>query len=43
VDTDSAPVRIVRFADNGARLGAITVAKVRNSKAEWMKRLRPLQ
>lgn len=43
LDTESAPVRIVRFADNGARLGAVTVAKVRKSKAEWMKRLSPLQ
>src|ERR1700730_16830110 len=42
-DTDSAPVRIIKFADNGARLGVITVAKVRKSKAEWMKQLSPLQ
>jgi peptide-methionine (R)-S-oxide reductase len=42
-DADSGPVTIVKFADDGARLGAMGVAKVRKSKAEWKKQLSPLQ
>jgi peptide-methionine (R)-S-oxide reductase len=42
-DADAAPVTIVKFADDGTRLGAITAAKVRKTKAEWKKQLSPLQ
>jgi peptide-methionine (R)-S-oxide reductase len=42
-DADSGPVTVVKFADNGTRLGAIAVAKVRKTKAEWKKQLSPLQ
>jgi peptide-methionine (R)-S-oxide reductase len=37
------PVKIVKFADDGARLGIFTLAKVRKSKSEWKKQLTPLQ
>ena len=40
---DPAPVKIVKFGDDGARLGVYTVAKVRKSKSEWKKQLTPLQ
>ena len=40
---DAGPVKIVKFADDGARLGIYTLAKVRKSKSEWKKRLTPLQ
>ena len=40
---DAGPVKIVKFADNGARLGIYTLAKVRKSKSEWKKQLTPLQ
>jgi len=40
---DPAPVKIVKFGDDGARLGVCTVAKVRKSKSEWKKQLTPLQ
>ena len=32
---DSGPVQIVKFADDGARLGVETVAKVVKSDADW--------
>jgi peptide-methionine (R)-S-oxide reductase len=37
------PAKIVKFADNGARLGVYTLAKVRKNKSEWKKQLTPLQ
>lgn len=40
---DAGPVKIVKFADDGARLGIYSVAKVRKSKSEWKKQLTPLQ
>lgn len=40
---DAGPVKIVKFADDGARLGIYTFAKVRKSKSEWKKQLTPLQ
>jgi peptide-methionine (R)-S-oxide reductase len=40
---DADPVKIVKFADDGARLGIYTLAKVRKSKSEWKKQLTPLQ
>ena len=40
---DAGPVKIVKFADDGARLGIYTLAKVRKSKSEWKKQLTPLQ
>jgi peptide-methionine (R)-S-oxide reductase len=43
VDDDPGPVKIVKFADNGARLGIYTLAKVRKNETEWKKQLTPLQ
>jgi len=40
---DPGPVKIVKFADDGERLGIYTLAKVRKSKSEWKKRLTPLE
>jgi peptide-methionine (R)-S-oxide reductase len=40
---DAGPVKIVKFADDGAKLGTSTLAKVRKSKSEWKKQLTPLQ
>jgi peptide-methionine (R)-S-oxide reductase len=40
---DAGPVQIVKFADDGARLGIYTLAKVRKSKSEWKKQLTPMQ
>ena len=37
------PVKIVQFADDGARLGTVDVPKIRKSKAEWKKQLTPGQ
>jgi peptide-methionine (R)-S-oxide reductase len=42
-EAGSGSVTIVRFADNGERLGTETVTKVRKAKAEWKKELSPLQ
>jgi peptide-methionine (R)-S-oxide reductase len=42
-DTDSGPVTVVKFADDGTRVGPLTLAKVRKTKAEWKKQLSPLQ
>jgi peptide-methionine (R)-S-oxide reductase len=42
-DTDSGPVTVVKFADDGTRVGPVTLAKVRKTKAEWKKQLSPLQ
>jgi peptide-methionine (R)-S-oxide reductase len=40
---DSGSVKILRFADDGKPLGAVTLPKVQRSKAEWKKQLTPLQ
>jgi len=40
---DPGLVKIVKFADDGERLGIYTLAKVRKSKSEWKKRLTPLE
>jgi peptide-methionine (R)-S-oxide reductase len=40
---DQGPVTVVKFANDGTRLGPATVAKVRKTKAEWKKQLTPLQ
>jgi peptide-methionine (R)-S-oxide reductase len=37
------PVKIVKFADDGARLGIYALAKVRKNKSAWKKQLTPLQ
>jgi peptide-methionine (R)-S-oxide reductase len=37
------PVKIVKFADNGTYLGAVTLAKIHKTKTEWKKQLSPLQ
>src|SRR5260370_5939902 len=42
-EDDPGPVKIVKFADDGARLGIETLAKVRKNKSEWKKQLTPLQ
>ena len=42
-DDDPGPVTIVKFADDGTKLGAVTLSNVRKSKAEWKKQLSPLQ
>jgi peptide-methionine (R)-S-oxide reductase len=42
-EDDPGPVKIVKFGDDGARLGVFTIAKVRKSKTEWKKQLTPLQ
>src|SRR6266566_6690602 len=40
---DPGPVKIVKFADDGERLGIYTLSKVRKGKSEWKKQLTPLQ
>jgi peptide-methionine (R)-S-oxide reductase len=42
-DDDPGPVTIVKFADDGTKLGAVRLPKVRKSKADWKKQLSPLQ
>ena len=42
-EDDPGPVKIVKFADDGARLGIYALAKVRKNKSEWKKQLTPLQ
>jgi peptide-methionine (R)-S-oxide reductase len=42
-DDNPGPMTIVKFADDGTKLGAVTLPKVRKSKAEWKKQLSPLQ
>ncbi len=39
---DAGPVTIVKFADDGARLAAATLPRVRKSDEEWKKQLSPL-
>jgi peptide-methionine (R)-S-oxide reductase len=41
--TDSGPVTVLKFADDGTLLGAVRLAKVRKTKDEWKKQLSPLQ
>ncbi|HKV62776.1 MAG TPA: peptide-methionine (R)-S-oxide reductase MsrB [Candidatus Acidoferrum sp.] len=43
LEDDPGPVKIVKFTDDGTRLGASTVEKVRKNKSEWKKQLTPLQ
>ena len=40
---DPGQVRIVKFSDDGVRLGIYTTAKVRKNKSDWKKQLTPLQ
>lgn len=41
---DSAgPAKIVKFADDGMRLGAVSLPKIRKTKEEWKKQLTPGQ
>jgi peptide-methionine (R)-S-oxide reductase len=42
-EDDPGPVKIVKFADDGARLGILKLAKVRKDEAEWKKQLTTLQ
>ena len=42
-EDDPGPVKIVKFADDGATLGIDTLAKVRKNKSAWKKQLTPLQ
>ena len=43
IEGDPGPVKIVKFAEHGTRLGIYALAKVRKSKPEWKKQLTPLQ
>jgi peptide-methionine (R)-S-oxide reductase len=40
---DPGPVKIVKFADDGKRLGTFTLPKIQKSRADWKKQLTPLQ
>ena len=42
-EDDPGPVKIVKYSDEGQKLGLYTLAKIRKSKAEWKKQLTPLQ
>ena len=42
-EDDPGPVKIMKFADDGAPLGTLSVPKVRKRRAEWKKQLTPLQ
>ena len=42
-DSDTRPVTIVKFADNGTRLAVAALPKVKKTKEEWKKQLSPLQ
>ena len=42
-DSDTRPVTIVKFADNGTRLAVAALPKVKKTKDEWKKQLSPLQ
>ncbi len=42
-ESDSDPVKIVKFSDDGTKLGIYTLARVRKNKSEWKKQLTPLQ
>jgi len=43
LEDDPGPVKIVRFADDGEKLGIDTLPKVRKRKSEWKKQLTSLQ
>jgi len=43
LEDDPGPLKIVKFADDGARLEIYSLAKVRKSESEWKKQLTPLQ
>jgi len=43
IEDDPGPVKIVKFADDGEKLGIYTLSKVRKGKSEWKKQLTPLQ
>lgn len=42
-EDDPGPVKIVRFADDGACMGMLQLPKVRRSKKEWQQQLSELQ
>jgi peptide-methionine (R)-S-oxide reductase len=42
-DNAGGPVKIVKFTDDGTKLGIYSRAKVRKNKSEWQKQLTPLQ
>jgi peptide-methionine (R)-S-oxide reductase len=42
-EDDPWSVKIVKFADDGEKLGIFTLPKVRKRKSEWKKQLTPLQ
>jgi peptide-methionine (R)-S-oxide reductase len=42
-EDDAGPVKIVKFSDDGAKLGIYALAKVRKNKFEWKRQLTPLQ
>jgi peptide-methionine (R)-S-oxide reductase len=42
-EDDPGPVKIVKFADDGTRLGSFTLEKVYKNKSEWKQELTPLQ
>jgi peptide-methionine (R)-S-oxide reductase len=42
-DEPASPVTIVRFADDGKRIGRVTVAKVHKTTGEWRRQLTPGQ
>src|SRR6202162_3087775 len=41
--TGAGPVKIIKFADDGTSLGALTTAKVQKSAAQWKAQLTALQ
>ncbi len=42
-EDDPGPVKIVKFTDDGEKLGIYALPKVRKNKSEWKKQLTPLQ
>jgi peptide-methionine (R)-S-oxide reductase len=42
-DAGSGPVTVVKFANDGTRLGATSLAKIVKTQVEWKKQLSPLQ
>ena len=42
-NTDSKPVTIIQFADDGTRLASATLPRLIKSKEEWKKQLSPLE
>jgi peptide-methionine (R)-S-oxide reductase len=39
----SGPVKIVKFSDDGTKLGLVTLEKVKKTPSQWKKQLTPLQ